>query len=134
MGEPHERTLKQLAKSYMTHQPLCVIYLDTMVSFELKPGLIHLLPQFKGSPGKDPHKHLKDFHFVCDGMRPHKVTEDQLNLRAFPFSLKEAAKDWFYYQPLGSITTWIRLKKQFPDKFFPSSHANSIRKEIYGIT
>lgn len=48
----------------MTQQPLCIVYLDTTVPFELNPRLIHLLPRFQGSPDEDPHKYLKDFHFV----------------------------------------------------------------------
>ncbi|RDY06734.1 putative mitochondrial protein, partial [Mucuna pruriens] len=30
-------------------------------SYELKSGLIHLLPKFHGLAGEDPHKHLKEF-------------------------------------------------------------------------
>lgn len=59
---------------------------------------------------------------------------EQLNLGAFPFYLKDGAKDWLYYQPHGFITTYNELKKQFLKKFFPASRANSIRKEIYGVT
>lgn len=44
--------------------------------FELKSGLIHLLPQLKGSPDEDLDKYLKDFHFVCDGIRSHGVVEE----------------------------------------------------------
>ena len=64
------------------------------IPFELKPSPINLLPIFKGSLGEDPdHKHLKDFHMVCDSMRPHDhITEEQLNLRAFPFSITDGAK------------------------------------------
>ncbi|XP_027178201.1 uncharacterized protein LOC113777366 [Coffea eugenioides] len=54
-------------------------------------------------------------------------------MRAFPFSLKDAAKDWFYYLPPGSITTWEQLKKKFLQKYFPASRAASLRKEICGI-
>ncbi|KAH9659732.1 hypothetical protein KPL70_023966 [Citrus sinensis] len=46
-------------------------------------------------------------------MRPQGVTEEQIKLRAFPFSLDGLAKDWLYYLPPGSITTWNGLKKQF---------------------
>lgn len=43
---------------------------------------------------------------ICDNMRLHGVTEEQLNIRAFPFSLKDAAKDWLYYQAPWSITNF----------------------------
>ncbi|XP_050944059.1 uncharacterized protein LOC127150395 [Cucumis melo] len=66
-------------------------------------------------------------------MRPHGISKEQLNLRAFPFSLTDVAKRWLYYVEPGSITTWGSLKKKFLEKFFPASRANNIRKEIYGI-
>ena len=34
------------------------------VEFELKSGLIHLLPTFRGLENEDPYKHLKEFHVV----------------------------------------------------------------------
>ncbi|KAL0401914.1 UNVERIFIED_CONTAM: hypothetical protein Slati_4221300 [Sesamum latifolium] len=67
---------------------------------------------------EDPHKHLKGFHVVCAGMKPHGITDEQLYLRAFPFSLKDKAKDWLYYLPSGSIETWADMKQQFLQRFF----------------
>ncbi|KAL0295743.1 UNVERIFIED_CONTAM: hypothetical protein Sangu_3186400 [Sesamum angustifolium] len=66
-------------------------------------------------------------------MRPHGVTEEQIKLRAFPFSLADQAKDWLYFLPSGSITTWNDLKRRFLEKYFPASRATTIRKEISGI-
>ncbi|KAK4381609.1 hypothetical protein Sango_2951600 [Sesamum angolense] len=90
-------------------------------------------PNSDQQPLEDPHKHLKEFHVVCAGMRPHGITDEQLNLRAFPFSLKDKAKDWLYYLPSGSIETWADMKQQFLQRFFPASRATHLRKEIYGI-
>ncbi|XP_024047937.1 uncharacterized protein LOC112101497, partial [Citrus clementina] len=108
-------------------------YVDLEVNFELKSGLIHLLPKFHGFAGEDPHKHLKEFHVVCSSMRPQGVTEEQIKLHAFPFFVDGLAKDWLYYLPHGSITTWNGLKKQFLEKYFPASRAANIRKDICGI-
>ncbi|KAL0416803.1 UNVERIFIED_CONTAM: hypothetical protein Slati_3512200 [Sesamum latifolium] len=74
-----------------------------------------------------------EFHVVCSGMRPHGLTEEQVKLRAFPFSLIEQAKDWLYFLPSGFVTTWNDLKRQFLEKYFPASRATTIRKEISGI-
>ncbi|XP_024041424.1 uncharacterized protein LOC112098931 [Citrus clementina] len=130
---PVERTLRELAEPDLNQQPLCIQYADLEVNFELKSGLIHLLPKFHGFAGEDPHKHLKEFHVVCSSMRPQGVTEEQIKLRAFPFSVDGLAKDWLYYLPPGSITTWNGLKKQFLEKYFPASRAANIRKDICGI-
>ncbi|XP_073120067.1 uncharacterized protein [Henckelia pumila] len=66
-------------------------------------------------------------------MKPHGVTDKKIQLRAFPFLLKNAAKDWLYCLPPGSITTRTAMKRIFPKKYFPASRAANIRKEIYGI-
>jgi hypothetical protein len=129
------RTLKELAAPDLNQQPLCITFptLDVATTFELKSGLIHLLPTFHGLAGEDPHKHLKELHVVCTSMKPTGVTEEQIKLRAFPFSLKDSAKDWLYYLPSGSIITWNEMKRLFLEKYFPASRAANIRKEICGV-
>ncbi|KAI3782083.1 hypothetical protein L2E82_12115 [Cichorium intybus] len=99
------------ALSDVTQQPLCITY-PAMINFELKSGLIHLLPTFRGVENEDPHKFLKEFHVVCTGMKPHDVTEDQIKLRAFPFAVQDSARDWLYYLPPGSVTTWNELAQR----------------------
>ena len=58
---------------------------------------------------------------------------EQVKLRAFPFSLAEKAKEWLYYLPSRTITTWNKMNKVFLEKYFPSSKATTIRKEICAI-
>ncbi|KAL0387684.1 UNVERIFIED_CONTAM: hypothetical protein Sradi_2650200 [Sesamum radiatum] len=128
-----ERTINDMTSPDLNQQPLCIEYPDLEVNFELKSGLIHLLPTFRGLAGENPHRHLKEFHVVCSGMRPQGVTEEQIKLRAFPFSLADQAKDWLYFLPSGSVATWNDLKKRFFEKYFPASRATTIRKEISGI-
>ncbi|XP_071909545.1 uncharacterized protein [Coffea arabica] len=129
------QTLRELATPELTHQPLCITFptLAENTTFELKSGLIHLLPSFHGLSGEEPHKHVKEFEVICSSMKSPGVTEEQIRLRAFPFSLKDAAKDWLYYLPAGSITTWAQVKKKFLEKFFPASRAASLRIEICSI-
>ncbi|XP_073153605.1 uncharacterized protein [Henckelia pumila] len=92
-------SLRQFGTPDLNQQPLCITFptLEANATFELKSGLINLLPSFHGLVGEDPHKNLMEFHVVCMSMKPHRVTEEQIQLRAFPFSLKNAAKDWLYY-------------------------------------
>lgn len=83
---------------------------------------------------KIPYKHLKEFQVVCSTpLRPTGITEDRVKLRAFPFPLQGAAKDWLYYLQPNTVTSWTNLKKLFLEKYFPASRAASIRKEICGI-
>jgi hypothetical protein len=82
----------------MENQPLC-ININNNVNFELKSGFIHLLSIFNGLAGEDPHTHLKEFHIVCIDMKPNRVDEEQVKLKAFPFSLKGAVRWVFLYFP-----------------------------------
>ncbi|RDY12053.1 hypothetical protein CR513_03204, partial [Mucuna pruriens] len=80
---------------------------------------------FHGLADEDPHKHLKEFHVVW-------IPEDHIKVKAFPFSLDGAAKDWLYLQPV-LFNTWGDMKRMFLEKFFPASRTTTIRKEICGI-
>ena len=86
-----QQTLKELPTPNMKNQSLC-INIDNNVNFELKSGFIHLLPTFNRLVGEDPHTHLKEFHMVCVGMKPNGIDEEQVKLKAFPFSLKGTSK------------------------------------------
>ena len=127
-----EQTLRQWARQEVNQQPLCITY-PTATNLELKSGLLHLLPTFRGKENEDPHKFLTEFHVVCVGMKPHNVTEDQIKLRAFPFALQDFAKDWLYDLPPGTVNTWIDLAGLFLDKYFPEMKASALRREIIGI-
>ena len=125
--------MRELATPNINQQPLCITYPDTEEAFELKSSLIHLLLTFHGVAGEDLHKHLKEFCIVCSTTKPQGTMEEQIKLRAFPFSLADKTKDWLFYLPSGSITTWKGLKRQFLEKFFPASRAANIKKEICGV-
>jgi len=70
---------------------------------------------------------------VCVSMKPNGVDEEQVKLKAFPFSLKGAAKAWLFSILPSSIGTWNGMKKIFLEKYFPASQVANIRKEICGI-
>ena len=80
MTNTANKSLKELAAPDLNHQPLCIDYPDLDTSFELRSGLIHLLPTFRGLAGEDPHKHLKEFHVVCSSMKPQGISEEQIKL------------------------------------------------------
>ena len=69
------RTLKELAAPDVNYQSLCIQYPDLDADFELKSGLIHLIPKFHGLAREDPHRHLKEFHVVCSTMKPQGIAE-----------------------------------------------------------
>ena len=121
-------TLKELAAPNLDQKPLCIRYPQLEVAFELKSGMIHLLPTFHGFGGEDTNKNQKEFHVVCSSMKPTGTFEEQVKLRAFPFSLADSAKEWLYYLPSGTVTTWNEMNKLFLERYFPASKATNIRK------
>ncbi|KAK8513167.1 hypothetical protein V6N13_032415 [Hibiscus sabdariffa] len=122
-----DQTIRQLAAAPAEQQPLCITFPNGQTPLELKPGLIHLLPTFHGLPSENSHKHLTEFHLVCSSMKPYGVSEDQIKLRAFPFSLTDVAKDWLFYLPSNSVTTWADMTHIFLDRFFPAVKASELR-------
>ena len=70
---------------------------------------------------------------VCSSMKSNGVLEEQVMLRAYPFSLKDSAKDRLYCLSFGTINTWNEMKRLFLEKYFLASNATLIRKEICGI-
>ncbi|RDX64725.1 hypothetical protein CR513_56683, partial [Mucuna pruriens] len=132
--ENNDRTLEELATPDVVYQPCCIQCspLEPTQSYELKSILIHLLPKFYGLAGEDPHKHLKEFHVVCSTMRPQGILEDHIKMKAFPFSLDGAVKDWLYLQPV-LFNTWEDMKCMFLKKLFLASRTATIRKEICDI-
>ncbi|CAN6560869.1 unnamed protein product [Malus baccata var. baccata] len=132
-GMADNRTLRELAMSNTDQQPLCITYPNAEGGFELKSGMIHYLPKFHGFSTEDANKHLIEFHVVCSGMRPANVDEEQVKLRAFPFTLEAKAKEWLYNLPPGSMNTWNQVKQAFLEQYFPATKAASIRKDICAI-
>ncbi|CAN6549775.1 unnamed protein product [Malus baccata var. baccata] len=132
-GMADNHTLRELAMPNTDQQPLCITYPNAEGGFELKSGMIHYLPKFHGFSTEDANKHLMEFHVVCSGMRPANVDEEQVKLRAFPFTLEAKAKEWLYNLPPGSMNTWNQVKQAFLEQYFPATKAASIRKDICAI-
>ncbi|KAF7841651.1 uncharacterized protein G2W53_003949 [Senna tora] len=128
-----EKTLREHAAPQVNQPSLCIATPTLQAPLELKSGLIHLLPKFRGLMNEDPYQHLKEFYVVCSSMKPERVTEDQIKLRTFPFSLDGAAKEWLFYLPAGSVTSWEEMMRLFLDRYFPSSRVINVRRDICGI-
>nr|XP_028956467.1 uncharacterized protein LOC114824205 [Malus domestica] len=132
-GMADNRTLRELAMPNTDQQPLCITYPNAEGGFELKSSMIHYLPKFHGFSTEDANKHLMEFHVVCSGMRPANVDEEQVKLRAFPFTLEAKANEWLYNLPSGSMNTWNQVKQAFLEQYFPATKAASVRKDICAI-
>jgi len=122
--------LRELAAPNLETQPMFITYAALDKPLKLNSGFINLLPKFHGLAGEGPYHHIREFLITCSAMVPEGISEDQIRLRAFSFSLLGNAKDWLYYMPTGSFSTWTALHKLFLEKFFLASRIGSIRKDI----
>lgn len=128
-GQP----LKSSPSARANNAPSCIIYpeVEEGTQFELKPGILNLLPSFHKD---DPHMHLKLYleaveNIIITGMEPECV-----KLRLFTYTLKDRAKAWLYSLLANSITTWDQLQGKFLLKFFPMSKPLALKKEILAFS
>ena len=91
--------------------------------------MIHLLPQFYGKLGEDALIHIKDFFMVC--ALNGGVSDEEIRLRFFPFSLKEKAKEWFYLLLNVLITTWVELAAKFLAKNFQLNKQIEFERKLW---
>ncbi|XP_015940027.1 uncharacterized protein LOC107465563 [Arachis duranensis] len=130
MAAPRRVTIKEAGASDNVLQPLHVTHPNLNANFELKTALINLLPKFHGLPAQDPIQHLKYFHHICSTTRREGSDEVAIWLFAFPFSLEDKAKEWFYTLSSEVTSDWDLLRRGFLDKFLPPEKMDRLRKEM----
>ena len=64
--EWEKRTLRDYSAHFQFNSSSCIVLPPTTAShFELKPGVIQLLPTFYGLGEEDPYYHVKEFLDIC---------------------------------------------------------------------
>uniref|UniRef100_A0A2N9J0B0 Retrotransposon gag domain-containing protein n=1 Tax=Fagus sylvatica TaxID=28930 RepID=A0A2N9J0B0_FAGSY len=124
------RTLRDYLQPTRASTPSCIVFPNVVGNFEMKPGVIQLLPKFHGLDSENPYLHLKEFDEVCATLQYNNVTDDVVRLKLFPFSLKEKAKSWLHSLRPNTIRTWQEMTREFLKKFFPTHKTNTLRKNI----
>ncbi|VVA40074.1 PREDICTED: LOW QUALITY PROTEIN, partial [Prunus dulcis] len=59
------------------------------------------------------------------------VTEEQLRMRVFPYTLKDKAKYWLNSLKPGSLMTWGAIQKKFLEKYFSTQKTDMLRDKIF---
>ncbi len=124
------RTLRDYLQPTRTSTPSCMVIPSAAGAFDMKPGIIQLLPKFHGLDSESPYLHLKEFDEVCSTLHFNDVTEEVVKLKLFPFSLKEKAKSWLHSLRPRTIATWQEMTREFLKKFFPTHKTNTLRRNI----
>src|SRR6266536_404663 len=89
-------------------------------SCDINTALLNLVMkyQFSGTPNEDALSHLNTFVELCDMQKKKDVDNDVVNMKLFPFSLRDSAKNWFSSLPRNSINSWNKCKDAFITKYF----------------
>ncbi|CAL8112282.1 unnamed protein product [Prunus armeniaca] len=111
------RALEDYAQPVIPNSPSCILLPTEARNYELKSSHFHMLPSFYGLPNEDPLSHIKEFYNVVSGLPLQGVSEANLRMRVFPYTLKDRAKNWLMTLAPGSLTTWDAVAKKFLEKF-----------------
>ncbi|CAM8986905.1 unnamed protein product [Rhodiola kirilowii] len=123
-------TMGELSVSSFRDQSWPIYEGPDIAAITVNTSVVHHLPKFSGMKGESPTSHLTRFHGICLNLRPHGVEVDDFKLKAFYFSLQDAASDWFLALPSGSVHTWEQMQKQFVSKYYPAERAAQVRRQL----
>jgi hypothetical protein len=59
-----------------------------------------------------------------------EVTQDQMRVRLFPFSLLGKAMQWFYSQPVETVQYWNALMRAFMKEYYSPGKTQNLRNKI----
>lgn len=105
-----------------------------VAQFEIKPKTISMLQlscQFYGLANEDRSLYISNFLKICDTFKQNGVTENDIRLRLFPFSLKDKGKTWLISLSIRSIRTWNQMTEKFPGMYFPWKDDKFKKKYIH---
>lgn len=129
VNPPPIRRMREYTLPHVVEHPSCIV-LNPNLRFEIRPTTLSIMPILHGLPGQSPYDHLMEFEQSCSTVQPQGLTADELRLRIFPFTLKDAARKWLHKLAPQSITTWIQLQEIFLAKYFPPSRAAKVRSDL----
>jgi hypothetical protein len=102
---------------------------DNTPSYDLSP-LLNMCAHYKGTPTENPYWHIREIIDLCRTENVQGLTQDEIRLIRFPFSLKDNAKIWYYSLAAGFIHTWDEMTTKFLKKFFLAQKTRQLRMEI----
>ena len=83
-----------------------------------------------GLAHEDLNVHLATFMKIYDTVKRNGATEDVIQMRLFPLSLRDKARGWLQSLQPGSVASWEELAHKFFTKFFPPLKTSQLRGEI----
>ena len=67
---------------------------------------------------ENPNDHLDEFVNKCGIVKYQGISDEQMKLICFPYSLRAEARDWLRSKGPNKYRTWEALSKAFLSRFF----------------
>jgi len=88
------------------------------------------LPRFNPDIGILGDEHINNFML---SINLNGVTEEDVVIRIFKYTLQGAAGSWYFSLPLGSITSWNRSQEQFLTKFSDDRSTTTLINDLSNL-
>ena len=108
----------------------CIQLGEAVRNYEMKNVHFTMLPSFYGIPNEDPLIFIRDFYATMQTFPLQGLTEDQLSMRCFLYTLKDKAKVWLMTLQPNSLTTWEVVYEKFMGKFYSHQKTIELRTKI----
>ena len=128
LPEP-ERTIGELCTPDVRDLP--IQNLDNIgVPFEIKTSIIRMVQSSPFTGKEDANLHLQAFLQLCRTFDMQGMTQVQMRVRLFPFSLLGRAMQWFHSLPPRTVQNWESLMKEFMTEFYSPGKTQILRNKI----
>ncbi|XP_019157162.1 PREDICTED: uncharacterized protein LOC109153743 [Ipomoea nil] len=127
---PVPRLMKDFGRPQVGTSPSCIVLTNAARNYELKTIHYNQLPSFHGLATEDALTFVRDFYGVVQNFPLNDLPEDELRKRCFPYTLKDAAKQWFMSLTPGSLRTWPEVYNKFIGKFYSHAKTSELRRKI----
>ncbi|CAH9131381.1 unnamed protein product [Cuscuta epithymum] len=126
--------MKEFGRPTVGVSPSCIVLSEAARNYDLKTVHFNQLPSFHGLSSEDALIFIRDFYGIVQNFPLQGVTEDELRMRCFPYTLKDAAKTWFMSLTPGSLRTWADVYNKFIGKYYSQSKTSELRRKIANFT
>jgi hypothetical protein len=100
-----QRPMKSSFNPQILNQLSCINFQLIVQSNYNLSLLLNMGTHYKGTPTENPYWHIQEFIDLCRTKIVQVLTEEEIRLILFPFSLKDNAKIWYHSLAAGSIHT-----------------------------
>ena len=103
-----QKCIREYSLPYVTSLGTCIVWPTiTATHYEIKPSFLNFISQdqFSGTNLECPLTHLEEFMGKCATTKHVGITDEQLRLIFFPYSLQGVTKDWLRAKEKGKYAT-----------------------------